>query len=178
MNTPIRYRNPIIPGFHPDPSICRAGEDYFLVNSSFEYFPGVPLFHSRDLVHWRQIGYCLTRPSQLPLPNVRPSGGVFAPTIRHHDGTFYMITTNISRGGNFYVTTQDPFGEWSEPTWVAQGGIDPSLFFDADGKVYLTTTGYADAPNDPARKISTIIGSEIDIASGKLLTDPRPIWNG
>src|SRR5215212_9322777 len=82
----MQFTNPIIPGFHPDPSICRVGQDYFLVTSSFEYFPGVPLFHSRDLVHWCQIGYCLTRPSQLPLAHVRPSGGIFAPTIRYHDG--------------------------------------------------------------------------------------------
>ncbi|HEU5088865.1 MAG TPA: family 43 glycosylhydrolase, partial [Roseiflexaceae bacterium] len=103
------FSNPVIPGFHPDPSICRVGDDYFLVTSSFEYVPGVPLFHSRDLVHWRQIGHCLTRPSQLPLANVRASGGIFAPTIRHHDGVFYRVTTNVTEGGNFYVHTRDPF---------------------------------------------------------------------
>jgi hypothetical protein len=92
----MTFTNPIIPGFHPDPSICRVEQDYFLVTSSFEYFPGVPLFHSRNLVHWRQIGHVLTRPSQLPFANWRPSGGIFAPTIRYHDGTFYMITTSGS----------------------------------------------------------------------------------
>jgi xylan 1,4-beta-xylosidase len=174
----MSYRNPIIPGFHPDPSICRAGDDYFLVNSSFEFFPGVPLFHSRDLIHWRQIGYCLTRPSQLPLDNVRPSGGIFAPTIRYHEGIFYMITTNISGGGNFYVTTDDPFGEWSEPIWVAQEGIDPSLFFDDDGKVYLTTTGYSSDPNDPAKRLHGILQSELDPSDGRLLCEPRLVWSG
>jgi xylan 1,4-beta-xylosidase len=174
----MSFRNPIISGFHPDPSICRAGDDYFLVNSSFEFFPGVPLFHSRDLVHWRQIGYCLTRQSQLPLDNVRPSGGIFAPTIRYHDGIFYMITTNISGGGNFYVTTDDPFGEWSEPIWVAQDGIDPSLFFDDDGKVYLTTTGYSSDPNDQTKRLHGILQSEIDTSNGRLLCEPRLIWGG
>jgi xylan 1,4-beta-xylosidase len=139
--------NPIIPGFYPDPSIRRVGDDYYLVNSSFEYVPGVPLFQSRDLVHWRQIGSCLTRPGQLPLPLNMPSFGIYAPTIRAHHATFYMITTNVDhkyserkRTGNFYVSTNDPVGEWSEPIWVDQGGIDPSLFFDDDGRVYLTSS--------------------------------------
>src|SRR5437764_13172607 len=106
----MTLRNPIIPGFHPDPSICRVGEEYFLVTSSFGYFPGVPLFHSRDLVHWRQIGHVLTRPSQLSFPHWHPWLGIFAPTIRHHDGTFYMITTHMPDAGNFYAHTRDPFG--------------------------------------------------------------------
>ncbi len=165
----MQYTNPIIPGFHPDPSICRVGEDYFLVTSSFEYFPGVPLFHSRDLVHWRKIGHVLTRPSQLPADPWRPSGGIYAPTLRYHGGTFYMITTNTSTGGNFYVHTQDPYGEWSDPVWVKQGGIDPSLFFDDDGRVYLTSTAEVPSPlpaeSDPATPFFGIQQSEIDIAT-------------
>src|ERR1700683_2357594 len=86
------FSNPIIPGYYPDPSICRVGEDYYLVNSSFEYFPGVPIFHSKDLVNWHQIGHCLTRKSQLPLDGTAPSDGIYAPTIRHHAGRFYMVT--------------------------------------------------------------------------------------
>lgn len=116
--------NPILPGFYPDPSICAVGRDFYLVNSTFAYFPGVPIFHSRDLAHWRQIGNVLTRPSQLPLDGCRHSRGIYAPTLRYHDGTFYLITTNISGGGNFIVTAQDPAGPWSEPYWlgdVAQG---------------------------------------------------------
>ena len=132
------FQNPIIPGFYPDPSICRVGDDYYLVNSSFEYFPGVPIFHSEDLVHWRQIGYCLTRKSQLPLNKVRASGGIYAPTIRYHNGTFYMVTTNVDGGGNFYVTAKNPAGPWSEPIWLDKSGMDPSLFFDDDGTVYYT----------------------------------------
>lgn len=163
----MRYRNPVIPGFHPDPSVCRVGEDYYLVTSSFEYFPGVPIFHSRDLVHWRQIGHCLTRKAQLNLDNVLPSRGIFAPTIRYHDGRFFMITTHVTGGGNFYVWTEDPAGEWSDPVWVDQGGIDPSLFFDDDGTVYLTSTG----PQG-------IHQSVIDIETGQRLTEIRPIWGG
>src|SRR5659263_212031 len=108
------YKNPVMSGFHPDPSICRVGEDYYLVTSSFEYYPGVPLFHSKDLINWEQIGHCLTRKSQLPLDKAYPSGGIFAPTIRYDKGIFYMITTNISKG-NFIVHTRVPNGEWSEP---------------------------------------------------------------
>ena len=134
------------------------------MTSSFEYFPGVPIFHSRDLIHWRQIGHCLTRASQLPLTNVPSSGGIFAPTIRYHKGTFYMITTNVSHGGNFYVFTHDPAGEWSEPIWVQQGGIDPSLCFDGD-HVYLTSSDGWPQPS--------IYQCEIDIKSGHQLTETR-----
>lgn len=97
----MQYTNPVIPGFHPDPSICRVGDDYYLVTSTFEYFPGVPIFHSKDLVHWRQIGHCLTNEQQLPLAGAGSSGGIYAPTLRYHDGMFYMITTNVSGIGNF-----------------------------------------------------------------------------
>ena len=169
----MRYQNPIIPGFHPDPSICRVGEDYYLVTSSFEYFPGVPVFHSKDLVHWEQIGHCLTRASQLPLDHASCSGGIFAPTLRWHDGRFYMVTTNTTRGGNFYVWTDDPAGEWSEPIYVRQGGIDPSLLF-ADGKVYFTSTGAAEDYQGPGG----IFCSEIDITTGAFIQPPRWIWAG
>ncbi|MBO3748029.1 glycoside hydrolase family 43 protein [Streptosporangiaceae bacterium NEAU-GS5] len=124
--------HPVIPGFHPDPSVCRVGEDYYLVTSSFEWFPGVPVFHSRDLVHWRQIGHAV-RPG---LDGVRPSGGIYAATIRHHDGLFHVITTNVDGGGNFYVTAADPAGPWSEPVWLDAEGFDPSLLFDG-GHVWI-----------------------------------------
>ena len=89
-----KFNNPILPGFYPDPSICRVNNDYYLVNSSFEYFPGVPIFHSKDLVNWEQIGHCLTTDEQLPLQKARFSGGIYAPTIRYNKGTYYMVTTN------------------------------------------------------------------------------------
>lgn len=112
------FENPILPGFYPDPSICRVGEDYYLVTSSFAYFPGLPIFHSRDLVHWEQIGYVLDRPSQLELDGVEHSQGIYAPTIRYHDGKFYVVTTNVTRGGNFIVTADKPEGPWSDPYWL------------------------------------------------------------
>ena len=162
----MRYENPVIPGFHPDPSICRVGDDFYLVTSSFEYFPGVPVFHSRDLVHWRQIGHCLTRRSQLDLEGIGASLGIFAPTIRYHDGLFYMTTTNVTKGGNFIVTATDPAGEWSDPVWVDQPGIDPSLFFDDDGRVYYSTSS------------DGIKQSEIDVKTGAFLAEPRIVWAG
>ena len=158
------YQNPIIPGFFPDPSICRVGEDYYLVNSSFEFFPGVPLWHSKDLANWEQIGYVLTRESQLPLGNAWTSGGIYAPTIRYHDGRFYMITTNCGGGGNFYVWTDDIYGEWSDPVWIDHEGIDPSLFWDDDGKVYYIGSG--------------MYQFQIDLATGKKLSETRQIWTG
>lgn len=165
-----KFQNPILPGMHPDPSICRVGDDYYLVNSSFEYFPGVPIYHSKDLVHWELIGYCLTRKSQLNLDHARASGGIYAPTLRYHDGTFYMITTLVDTGGNFYVTAKNPAGPWSDPIWVDHAGIDPSLFFDDDGAVYYTRhegegNGY-------------IGQAKIDIQTGKLEGDLKEIWRG
>lgn len=159
-------RNPVLPGFHPDPSICRVGEDYYLVTSSFEYFPGVPVFHSRDLVHWRQIGHCLTRPSQLALELAGCSAGIYAPTIRHHAGRFYMITTNVSIGQHVLVSTDEPAGDWSEPIFLKHGGIDPSLLFDTDGSVYLTTQG------------DGIMQTRIDPDTGAFLSETQTVWRG
>jgi alpha-N-arabinofuranosidase len=135
-----RYQNPIIKGFNPDPSICRVGDDFYLVTSTLEFFPGVPIYHSKNLVEWELINYCLTEDSQLNLENCGCSQGIFAPTIRYHDGTFFMITTNVSGKGNFVVHTKDIRGKWSHPQWIDHGGIDPSLFFDDDGKVYYSGT--------------------------------------
>ena len=171
----MKFQNPLLPGFYPDPSICRVAQDYYLVNSSFEYFPGVPIFHSRDLVHWRQIGHCLTRASQLPLHRAKCSDGIYAPTLRHHQGHFYMATTNHLSGKgfqNFYVHADDPAGDWSEPVWVEQGGIDPSLFFDDDGKVYWTGNGTGWAQE------RGIYQSEIDLATGRRLSEIKFIWPG
>ena len=122
--------NPIIPGYHPDPSICRVDDDYYIVNSSFQYFPGVPILHSKDLINWEHIGNVLDRESQLKLDGANSWLGIYAPTIRYNEGTYYMITTNVGNGGNFMVTSKDPKGPWSEPLRLSQGGIDPSLFFE------------------------------------------------
>jgi len=164
------FQNPVIPGFYPDPSICRVDDDYYLVNSSFEFFPGVPIFHSRDLVHWQQIGYCLTRKSQLNLDHARASGGIYAPTLRYHNGTFYLITTLVDKGGNFFVTATNPAGPWSEPVWVDQSGIDPSLFFDEDGTAYYTRhEGMGDGFIGQAR---------INVQTGKLDGKFKQVWKG
>ena len=174
------FRNPILPGCYPDPSICRVNEDYYLVTSTFEYFPGLPIFHSRDLIHWRQIGHVLDRPSQLDLDEVRPSGGLYAPTIRHHNGTFYVINTLVDakqRSGNFIVTATQPQGPWSEPYWLEDAdGIDPSLFFDEDGKCWYTGSrlnekGYYTGHTE-------IYLREIDIANMKLIGEEIDLWDG
>lgn len=136
-----KFKNPIIEGFSPDPSVCAVGEDFYLVTSSFGYFPGVPIYHSKDMVNWQQIGNVLDRESQLNLDDAGSSRGIFAPTIRYHDGIFYMITTNVTYGGNFVVTATDPAGPWSEPYYLEGAiGIDPSLFFDEDGRCYYCGT--------------------------------------
>ena len=104
----LSYSNPILSGFYPDPSICRVDSNYYIVNSSFAYFPGLPLFQSTDLVNWKQIGHALDRPEQLPLDGAGVSRGLFAPAIRYHKGTYYIICTLIDKGGNFLVTAKDP----------------------------------------------------------------------
>jgi xylan 1,4-beta-xylosidase len=139
---PAQYVNPIIKGYHPDPSIVRVGEDFYLVTSSFAHFPGIPLFHSRDLVNWEQIGHVLDRPSQLNLDGLEISEGIFAPAIRHHEGTFYVVSTIVQGGGNFVVTATDPRGPWSDPAFLPEvDGIDPSLFFDHDGRAWVMNNG-------------------------------------
>lgn len=161
--------NPILKGFYPDPSICRVGEDYYLVTSSFEYYPGIPIFHSKDLVHWEQIGHVLDRPSQLNLDSIRVSGGVYAPTIRYHKGVFYVINTLIGKGGNFYVTATNPAGPWSDPVFIKDSpGIDPSLFFDTDDKVYYTGNGRP-VENTPDSKKRHIWLQEFDVKQQKLV---------
>ena len=135
----VTVKNPILMGFYPDPSICRKGEDYYIVNSSFVYAPGVPIFHSRDLAHWEQIGNILDRPSQLPVAGADISDGIYAPTIRYHDGLFYMITTNVTHGNNFIVTAENPEGPWSEPYYLGDDapGIGPSLFSTMTANVII-----------------------------------------
>ncbi len=171
-------KNPILSGFYPDPSICAVGEDFYLVNSSFAYFPGLPVFHSRDLAHWEQIGNCMERVSQLPLEGAKHSGGLFAPTIRYHEGTFYVICTNVTHGGNFIVTAQNPAGPWSEPSYLeGADGIDPSLFFDEDGRCYYIGTH----PNPAGCQYDGdwyIWVQELDLAAMKLVGEVHNVWNG
>ena len=171
-----QIKNPILPGFYPDPSICRVNKDYYLVNSSFSYFPGVPIFHSTDLVHWKQIGHVLDRPSQLNLNGQGISDGIFAPTIRYYNGIFYMITTATGGLGNFFVTAKNPAGPWSEPVLLKEIiGIDPSIFFDENGKAYITNCG--PGPHNP--KVwdanCAIWLQEFDLKSQKLIGPRKAI---
>lgn len=142
-----RYRNPVLPGCHPDPSVCRAGDEYFLVTSTFEYFPGLPVHRSRNLVDWELVGHAVHRPGQLDLSTVPASGGLFAPTIRYHDGRFHVVCTLVhgeGRQGHFLVTATDPAGPWSDPIWLDDvDGIDPSLTFD-EGRVWMCGTRLAE----------------------------------
>ena len=175
----LTIQNPILKGFYPDPSICRVGEDYYLVNSSFSYFPGVPLFHSRDLGHWEQVGNILDRPEQLPLEGDEISRGIFAPVIRWHKGTFYMITTNVDQGGTFVVTSKTPEGPWSDPFYLGEEakGIDPSLFFDEDGTCYYVGT----RPNSNGVHYNgdwEIWLQELDLEKMSLTGESRTIWKG
>ena len=167
----MRYSNPVVKGFYPDPSVCSANGKYYMVCSSFQYFPGVPLFESEDLVNWEQIGHVLTRKSQVMLEGINSSGGVFAPTIRYNDGRFYMVTTNDTTHQNFYVYTDDIYGEWSEPVYVEQDGIDPSLFFEG-GRSYFMSNG------TDSKGVCGVVQCEIDIATGSKLTESRCIWQG
>ncbi len=135
-----KYKNPIISGYNPDPSICRVGDDFYLVNSTFEFYPGVPVYHSKNLVNWELINYCLRDKEQLYLDGVRPSGGIYAPMLCYHNGEFFMTTTNVSHKGHLIVHTSDIYGEWSKPVWIDQGGIDPTLLFDGEDVYFASTS--------------------------------------
>ncbi len=162
------YKNPIIPGFNPDPSICRRDYDFFLAVSSFEFFPGLPIYHSCDLINWELVNYGLKDRRFLDLRDEPCDGGIWAPTIRYNNGVFYLITYNQKIRKHLIITAADPFGSWSEPLYIDQPGIDPSLFFDDDGKVYYQRTdGQAG-----------IVQSLIDIELGRLLDTPGLIWSG
>ena len=170
----MTYKNPILPGFHPDPSICRVGEDFYLITSTFEFFPGVPIYHSKNLVNWELISYCLTTDTQLPLHQGKPSSGIYAPTLRYHNGTFFMTATNVTRGGNFIVHTDNIRGKWSEPARVKQAGIDPSLFWDDDGTCYFVSNG----SENPSKDGCGIFLCKIDPFTGEMLSPSRRINGG
>jgi len=171
------YLNPILSGFYPDPALARVGNDYYLIGSTFAYFPGIPIFRSKDLVNWTQIGNVIHRPEQLKFDSLGMSRGVFAPTINFHDGTFYVLNTCVDCGGNYLVTATNPAGPWSNPTWIPEvGGIDPSIFFDDDGKTYVIN-------NDEPTGGSTYQGHraiwirEFDVAAKKVKGQATQIIN-
>ena len=137
------YANPILQGFYPDPSVTRVGDTFYLVHSTFSYFPGIPVWRSKNLVDWEQIGNAIDRPDMLDFKKLGMSRGVFAPTIQAKDGVFYILNTCVDCGGNFLITAKNPAGPWSDPVWLPalEGGIDPSLFFDADGRTWILNNG-------------------------------------
>lgn len=163
------WRNPVVPGCHPDPSVCRVGDDYYLATSTFEYVPGIPILHSRDLVHWTTIGHAV---ADLPgLRHVASSQGLFAPTLRHIGGRFVMVTTLMPEGRSFFVTADDPAGPWSAPTFVDdEWSMDPSLMEDTDGTVYFTRHGEG--------RHGGVFQAVIDLTTGALDAPPREIWRG
>jgi alpha-N-arabinofuranosidase len=183
------YRNPVLAGFYPDPSITRVGDTFYLVNSTFTYFPGIPVFESRDLVHWRQIGNVIDRPRELSFAGKDVSRGIFAPTIRYHNGLFYLITTAVDSGGNAVFVAKNPAGPWSDPVPLPQlqGGIDPSLFFDDNGKAYVLNNGLPQGgPKyeghraiwvqefDPA--VRKLVGPRKVLVNGGVDISKKPIW--
>lgn len=173
--------NPILPGCYPDPTICRVGDDYFLVTSTFEYFPGLPIFRSRDLVTWEQIGHVVDRAGQLDYAGIASSGGLYAPTLRHHEGVFWLVCTLVDqqdagRGGNFLMTATDPAGPWSDPAWLDVGGIDPSIFFDDDSRVWMHGTRLAAEPlwHDQTE----VWVRELDPVAKALVGPEHVVWTG
>ncbi|KPN07653.1 glycoside hydrolase family 43 protein [Xanthomonas arboricola] len=185
---PGHYRNPVLAGFYPDPSVTRVVERYYLVNSTFAYFPAIPVFESTDLVHWTQIGNVVERREQLDYDGLGVSRGMFAASIRHHAGRFYVVGTSVDSGGNFIASASNPAGPWSALTWLPGiDGIDPSLFFDTDGSAYLLNNGPPEgtplyeghraiwmqrfdlASNQPVGPRKVLLNGGVDLAS-------KPIW--
>lgn len=185
---PSEYRNPVLAGFYSDPSLTRVGDDYYLVASTFTYFPGLPVFRSRDLVHWTQIGNAIDRPGQLNFDGLALSRGVFAPAITHHKGVFYIVNTCVDCGGNFIITAKNPAGPWSDPVWIKDvGGIDPSLFVDDDGTAWLMNNAApAQAPLYEGHRAIWIrrfdlkrlktAGPATMIVNGGVDISKKPIW--
>ena len=173
INT-AKIQNPIIPGFYPDPTIVRVGDDFYLANSSFELCPGIPVFHSRDLVHWTQICYAMTKENGLHMTADMGYGGMMAPTIRYQDGIFYIVCCNFADRGNFFIKAEHPEGPWSEPYWITDiPDIDCSLFFDEDGSAYLVSPG-DDPSEDNGRGIFL---TPYDLRENKAVGERKKIWN-
>lgn len=169
--------NPILPGFNPDPSICRVDSDYYVCTSSFTWYPGLPIYRSRDLVHWEKVANAIDRPGMVALDGVKDKDGVWAPTIRHHDGTWYVFS-NVSNGGNFYVTAKDVRGPWSDPVFIKDmPGIDPSPFWDDDGRCYVLGNVYS-FPGRKYRSSTAIFLQEIDLAAGRLVGERTILTSG
>lgn len=185
---PGEYSNPILEGFYPDPSIVRVGRDYYLVNSTFAWFPGMPVFHSTDLVHWTQIGNAIDRPGQLSFDKLDMGQGLYAPDISWHDNVFYIVNTCVGCGGNFVITAKSPQGPWSNPVFLPEvTGIDVSLFFDDDGSAWLVHNGPPPGtPRYPGhtalwlqrfdlKSLKVVGGPQLLVDSG-VHPEQKPIW--
>lgn len=179
VNAQEQYSNPILAGFYPDPSICKVGSDYYLVTSTFAYYPGLPIFHSKDLVSWKQIGYAMDRPEQLNLIGAGVSRGLFAPTIRYHKGLYYIVCTLIDRGGNYIITAKNPAGPWSNPFWLKElNGIDPSVFFDEDDNAYIVYNSVPPNNKSLYNGHRTIRMRELDYKNMKVVGEEKLLVNG
>lgn len=177
QDAPQTFQNPILSGFNPDPSICRVGNDYYLVTSSMTWFPGLPVYHSKDLVNWKIIGHALDRPEMMNMNGLDDNNGIWAPTIRYHDGLFYIITTANKSGGNFYLTATNPEGPWSDPVWLKDApGIDPSLFWDDNGKCYYTGN-HGDFKKSWTSQVAVWL-QELDLKQQKLVGERKTISYG
>lgn len=163
------FFNPIITGFSADPSVCRVGKDYYLVNSSFAYMPAIPIYHSQDLVNWEQVGNALLELPEIDNYNLDINGGVWAPTIRYNKGTFFICAA-VEKVGNLIIHSMDVAGKWSKPIWIKSGGIDPSLYFE-DDRAYFCT-------NDWTVLNPGIQLGEIDPFTGEVLSDFKCIYEG
>jgi xylan 1,4-beta-xylosidase len=173
---PDEYRNPILSGYYPDPSITRVGDDYYLVNSSFTHFPGIPIFKSKDMVNWVQIGNAIDRPGQLDFNGLAVSRGVFAPDISWHDGIFYIVNTCVDCKGNFVITAKDPAGPWSDPIWLPFEGIDPSIYWEGDRAYIVNNRGPDEKPRYEGHRAIWV--QEFDWRTGKMVGDSTQLING
>lgn len=169
----MTYNNPVRRGFYPDPSVIRVGEDFYMVNSSFQYFPCIPISHSKDMVHWETVGHAITNPDYLDLSEIYDSRGIWAPDIFHDEknGVFYIAATirlndwESPARKQILMKSERPEGPYSEPVWLDINNIDPSLFFDDDGRKYMITAKAATA-------------YELDEKCTKIISGPKVVWGG
>ena len=180
QTAPDTFQNPIVSGFHSDPSICRVGDTYYMTHPTLEYYPALPIMRSKDLVNWEKIGHAIHRPEQINFPDgLDNSHGMFAPSIRYHQGQFYVICTCVGCKGNFIVKATDPQGPWSDPVWIKGAiGIDPTLFWDDDGTCYYLGAGVVSGNKKEWPGKNGIYLQEINPDTGVLTGEPIQLTHG